>query len=66
MHNPESVLENDRHKHPWEFEIQTDHVILSRQLELVIVQKKKKSRKENLPNSGFCCSGLPRSKIERK
>ena len=27
MYNPEPVLENDTHKLPWDFDIQTDHLI---------------------------------------
>ena len=49
MHNPESILFNEIHKIPWDFEMQTDHLIPARQPELVIVNKK-----ENLPNSGLC------------
>ena len=30
MHKPESVLENEMHKIPWDFEIQTDHLIPAR------------------------------------
>ena len=30
MHNPEPVLENDTHKLLWDFDIQTDHLILAR------------------------------------
>ena len=51
MHNAASVLENEMHKLPRYFEIQTDHLILARQPDLVIINNKK----ENLP-----------SKIERK
>ena len=42
MRNPESVLENETHKITWDFEIQTNHLILARQPDLVIVNKKKK------------------------
>ena len=45
MHNPEPVLENDTHKLLWDFDIQTDHLILSRRQDLIIINKKKK---ENL------------------
>ena len=31
MHNPAAVLENDAHKLLWDFDIQTDHLILARQ-----------------------------------
>ena len=30
MHNPAPVLENDTHKLLWDFDIQTDHLILAR------------------------------------
>ena len=42
--NYESVLENEKHKILWDFEIQTDHLILARRPDLVIVNKKKKKR----------------------
>ena len=61
MHNPESVQENEMHKLK-DFEIQTDHRILARRSDLVIVNKKKK----NLPNSGLCRSGWPQGKTEKK
>ena len=59
MHN----LVNEMHKFPWAFEMQTDHQILTRRPDLVIISKKKK---ENLPNYGLCGSGRPQSKIEKK
>ena len=30
MHNPTPVLENDTHKHLWDFDIHTDHLISAR------------------------------------
>ena len=39
MHNPESVLENETHKLPWDFEIQMDHLISVRQPDIVIYAK---------------------------
>ena len=36
MHNPVSVLENDRHKLIWDFDIQTDHLISARRPDLII------------------------------
>ena len=65
MHNPESVLVNERHKILWDFDIQTDHLISTRRLHLLIINKKKK-REENLPNCGLCCPGWPQNKIKRK
>ena len=47
MHNPESVLENETHKLLWDFENQTDHQIVARQSDLVIVNKKKRKEKEH-------------------
>ena len=42
MHNPESVMENVMHKVLWDSEVQTDHLILVRRLDLVKVNKKEK------------------------
>ena len=60
MINSESVREYKTRKFLWDFEIQMDHLISDRRLDLVIVNKKKKKKKrerENLPNSGLCRSG---------
>ena len=56
MHNAESVLKNETHKLLWDFEIETDHLILDRQTDLIIINKKERS----------CSFGEPESKIERK
>ena len=40
MHNPESVLENETHTLPRDFEIQTDHQISARQTDFTIINKK--------------------------
>ena len=42
MHNPAPVLENDSHKLLWDFNIQTDHQILARRPDLIIINKKKR------------------------
>ena len=42
IHNQESILENKTHKILWDFEIQTDHLISARQLDLVIINNNKK------------------------
>ena len=55
MHNPAPVLENDTHKLLWDFDIQTDHQILARRPDLIIIHKKKK--KENLQNCRLYCPG---------
>ena len=36
LHNPESVLENETHKLPRDFEIQTDHLISVRRPDVII------------------------------
>ena len=43
MHNRESVLQNETHKFLWDFEIQTDHLILARRPDQVVVDKKKRT-----------------------
>ena len=43
MHNSASIQENETHKLLSDFEILTDHVILTRQLNLVIINKKKRT-----------------------
>ena len=42
MYNPGPVLENVIHKLLWDFNIQTDHLILARRPDLIIIKKKKK------------------------
>ena len=42
MHNPDSILENETHKLLWYFEIQTDHLILTRWRDLVTVNNKRR------------------------
>ena len=37
MHNPAIVLENDTHKLQWDFDIHTDHLILARNPDLIII-----------------------------
>ena len=41
MHNPASVLDNDTHKLQWDFNIQTDQLILARRPDLIVIKKKK-------------------------
>ena len=60
MHNPAPVLENDSHKLLWDFKIQTNHLILARSPDLIIINKKK----ENLQNCWLCCPGGPQNKSE--
>ena len=62
MHNPAPVLENNTHKHLWDFDIQTDHLISARKPDLILINKNKK---ENLLNCRLCCPGWPQNKTKR-
>ena len=42
MHNSAPVLENDTHKHLWDFDVQTDHLISARRPGLIIINNKKR------------------------
>ena len=42
LHKLESFLENETHENIWDFEIQTDYLILVRRQDLVLINKKKK------------------------
>ena len=44
MHNPAPVLENDTHKLLWDFDLQTDRLILVRRPDLIIINKKKRKK----------------------
>ena len=43
MHNPESVLEYEMHKHLWNFEIKTDHQSSARRPDLIEISKTKRT-----------------------
>ena len=45
MHKPAAVLKNDTHKLQWDSDIQTDHQILARRLDLIAIDKKKRTCK---------------------
>ena len=45
MHNQAPVLEIDTHTLPWDFDIQTDHLISARRPDLIIINKKKRTCK---------------------
>ena len=60
MLNRESILGNETHRIPWDFEKRADFLISARRQDLVIISKKK----ANLPNRGLCCPGGPKSKIK--
>ena len=59
MHNPASDLENDKHKLPWDFDIQTDHLISARGPDVIITNKKK----DNLQNCGLTVPADHRIKL---
>ena len=44
MHNPTPVLDYETHKLFWHLDIQTDHIIKARRLDLIIINKKKRTR----------------------
>ena len=45
MHKRESILENEMHRILWDFDIQTDHLILSKRPDLLIIKKKREPAK---------------------
>ena len=45
LHNRTYILEDETHKLLWDFDIQTDHLISSRRLDLKKKKKKKKKKK---------------------
>ena len=61
MHNQAPVLENDKHKLLWDFDIHTDHLISARRPDLIIINKKK----EYLQNCRLCCLSGLQNKTER-
>ncbi len=62
IHKPESVLDNETRKILWLFEIQTNHLIPIRGIDLVVVNK------ENgiVPNRELCRPTVPQSENQRK
>ena len=43
MQNPESIVENETHKLLWDFEIQTNHLISAKRIDLLIINKTEKT-----------------------
>ena len=43
MYKPESAIESEMHKISWDFEIQTDHQVPTRRLNLILINKKKRT-----------------------
>ena len=48
MNNLESILENETHKLLWDVDIQTDHLISTRQPDLEIINNYKKKKKKEI------------------
>ena len=48
MLKPEFVKKNETHKILWNFEVQTDHLILARRSDLFLIKKKKKRKKVDI------------------
>ena len=61
MHNPAAVLENDTYKFQWDFDIHTDHLILARRPDLIIINQKKRICKI----VDFAVLAVPQNKPER-
>ena len=64
MHDPASVLENDTHKLLWDFDTHTDHLISTRRLDLIIINKKKKRKKRICKIVDFAVSADHRIKLK--
>ena len=58
MHKLELFLENETRKIPWDFDIQTDPLMLIRRLDIVLIKK-------NLSSGRFCHSSEPPSKKKK-
>ena len=43
MHNPASVLESEMQKLLWDFDVQTDHLISARRLNIIIIDNRKRT-----------------------
>ena len=65
MHNPESVLENERLKILRDFKIQRDHLFSARRSDLVIISKKRKKKERTCRIVVFVVPGRPQSKNKR-
>ena len=65
MHNLASFLGNMTHKLPWDFDIQTDHLISASLPDLIIINNNNNNKKENSQKCGLCCPIWSQSKIEK-
>ena len=64
LHNPESTLENETHKLLRDFEIQTDHLILTKRSDLAIAKKKKKKKMRTCQIVDFAVPAYDRVKLK--
>ena len=64
VHKAESVPENDSHKIVRDFEIQTDHLVPTRRVDLVTVKKKKERKKRTCWLLDFAVQADHRVKIK--
>ena len=54
IHNPEYVRENETHKILWDYKIQTDHLVPSRQPDPIYSQQTKKKKKKKKKKKRTC------------
>ena len=59
MDNPAAVRENDTHKFLWDFDVQTDLLILARRPELIVINNKKKKKKKKKKNLQIVDFAIP-------
>ena len=50
MHKLESILEDEAHKILWDFEVLIDPLIPTRRLDIVLINKKNKTKKQETKN----------------
>ena len=71
MHKAESALKNETHQILWDFEMQTDHLILARRsdqtwLDLTLIKKKKEIRTCHLVDLGIPADQSKKKKSEER
>ena len=64
MHNPAPVLENDTHKLLWNFDVQTDHLISARRLDLIIINNNNNKKKRICKSVDFAVPANHRIKLK--
>ena len=66
LFKPESIQVNGMHKILWDFQMQTDHLIPSRRPDFVLINKKKKRRRERTCQVDFTVPADHRVKIKER